>query len=92
MVTIPSDGATKALDVVTQYADSTGEPISEVMPLDAQIGDLVVDLHHLCDREGIKWRDVLSLAAGQYRDEVRAEGKARRPGDAPAADGPGQGA
>jgi hypothetical protein len=92
VVTIPSDGATKALDVVTQYGDATGEPISEVMPLDAQIGDLVVDLHHLCDREGIKWRDVLSLAAGQYREEVREEGKARRPGDTPPADGPNSGA
>jgi hypothetical protein len=34
------------------------------------IGDLLSDLHHLCDQWGIDWEGRLETAAMHYRDEV----------------------
>jgi hypothetical protein len=32
--------------------------------------DLLADLRHLCDEDGLPWADVLSVAAQSYRSDV----------------------
>lgn len=43
------------------------------------IGDLVCDLRHLCDREGVSWQSILDSVEMHYTAEVDGRGRAGDP-------------
>jgi hypothetical protein len=62
-----------ARDAVEAFQDVTG--LGEDDGLETAIGDLLADLAHLCDAEGISFAAQLDHAKGHYEAETQAERK-----------------
>lgn len=63
-----ADRAAWALATLTAFGEITG-----VDEYDTAIGDLICDLHHFADQEGIDWQEVLDRADMHYTAEVEEE-------------------
>jgi len=61
-----------ALAAVRAFMDETG--LSDADGLHTAIGDLLADLHHLCDAKGLHFYDLTLHALGHYRAEQTEEG------------------
>lgn len=62
------DRADWAQAAVSAFADSHGSCEEALIP------DLLCNLMHLCDREGLKFEDCLRLARGNYEEEIVEDG------------------
>lgn len=58
---------------VMAFADETGIGNED---MHTQIGDLLADLMHLADLEGLDWETVVRRATMHYEDEIAELGKA----------------
>lgn len=54
------------------YAEDVGGLDSE--PLEAQIGDLLADLRHLCDAVGLEFAGIAEPSYRRYLEEIGGEG------------------
>ena len=63
-----AEWAQTGLDAFAVEIGGRGEPLAQNM------GDLLADLMHLCDREGIDFKDVLRVAETHYTEETELDG------------------
>lgn len=59
--------ATFSRGALDDYMKTTGLTIAD--GLDTAIGDLLVDLMHLCDQEGLDFAEILERASGHHEAE-----------------------
>lgn len=69
------EAAQAALDAVRAFSELPGqEPITGPELLKQNITDLIADLAHLCDREGIALSELIKSAVRHYMEETRNQG------------------
>lgn len=67
-----SEWAAHALDTFSR--DTYHRPLGAGEDNETTASDLVADIRHWCDRNGVEWESVLRRAEGHYADETAAPG------------------
>lgn len=65
-----ADRVNHARAALAAYLGEKGEPFDPQRLTEEELGDLVADLRHLADAEGLSWRRALSLAELHHRVEA----------------------
>jgi len=72
-----ADWARDTLEYFEQYGESPHPDLTTTEQRDVakqNLSDLIADMGHFCDRNGLEMHDVIRVASGHYAEETSFEG------------------